>query len=52
LNDQCIEMGEDIVFATDLFVDQMVLSFVGKDDVNLRVDGASRRKKRKEKRKK
>jgi hypothetical protein len=31
-------MGEDVIFASDFFVDQMVLSFVAEDDVNLRAD--------------
>lgn len=35
LNDQRVEMCELVVFAADFFVDEVVLSFVTEDDVNL-----------------
>lgn len=33
-NDQCVEMCEHIVFASDFFVDQMIFALVAEDNVH------------------
>lgn len=35
LHDQGVEMGVDVIFATDVLVDQQILSLVAEDDVHL-----------------